>query len=61
MTDRYTRLKAQRQEERRLKIIADTTAKIGRLALQIIAIEGYVAPDIIEALHEVNRITGIKP
>jgi hypothetical protein len=61
MADRYARLKRQRQEERRLKLIADTTAKIGRLALQIIAIEGYAAPDIIEALHEVNRLTGIKP
>jgi hypothetical protein len=34
-TDRYSRLKRQRAEQRRLKQVTELTAKIGRLALRI--------------------------
>jgi hypothetical protein len=65
MSDRYSRLKAQRQEDRRVKLLAQTTARIGRLALAIYELDHQAgrppSADVVAALHEVSRITGIKP
>jgi hypothetical protein len=59
-TDRYTRLKNQRAEQRRLKQITELTARIGHLALEIYAIDEAagrpVDTDVSAAVREAFRI-----
>ena len=64
-TDRYARQKRQRQEERRLKVIAETTAKIARLAQQIYALDAAAGrpPDqeTMAVVEQARKLLGIKP